>query len=144
MAAGRLARPEAATFLKLAVALLLGLPALGAKGRPERIQNGLWGGEHVRMTVKDAGAAVEFDCAHGTIDTPLALDDDQHFDAQGVFVREHGGPIRINETESREPAHYQGSRDGSTLTLRIVLESGKTVGPFTLAFGQNGRVRKCG
>src|SRR5437762_14101876 len=29
---------------------------------------GTWGGQHIRLSVRADGAAVEFDCAHGTID----------------------------------------------------------------------------
>ena len=137
---------EADTSLRFwAAVMLLGLHGTGARREPERLQSGVWGGNHVRLTVKDAGAALDFDCAHGRIDGAVSLDESQRFDVEGVFVREHGGPVRINETEKREPARYQGTKDGTTLTLRVVLESGdKTLGPYTLAFGQGGHVMKCG
>ena len=137
---------EADTSLRFwAAVMLLGLHGTGVKREAERLPSGVWGGQHVQMTVKDTGAAVVFDCAHGTVDGALLLDEGQRFDAGGVFVREHGGPVRIHETENREPARYQGTKDGSTLTLRVVLHDGeKTLGPYTLSFGQNGHVVKCG
>jgi hypothetical protein len=34
----------------------------------------VWGGDHVNLVVTDAGGALEYDCAHGTIDQPLVID----------------------------------------------------------------------
>ena len=57
----------------------------------------MWGGTGIQLTVNDATATVEFDCAHGTIDQPLLIDQDGRFDIPGTFVREHGGPIQEGE-----------------------------------------------
>jgi hypothetical protein len=117
---------------------------MAASDRPDRLPPGLWGGDHVRLTVRKKGAEVVFDCAHGKVDGAIALDEKGAFDAQGEFVREHGGPIRVGEVEKKDPARYQGTLDGTTLTLRVVLENGaKTLGPFTLSQGSNGRLWRC-
>ena len=55
------------------------------------------GGEHIRMIVTEAGAKIEYDCALGTIDEALLLDEDNNFEAQGTHVYERGGPIRLGE-----------------------------------------------
>lgn len=96
------------------------------------------------MTVSAAGATAEFDCAHGTIDGPLAVDSSQRFDVAGKFVQEHGGPIRVDETIAAVPARYSGTSRHGTMTLTITLMSGgQSLGPFELTFGQQGRVFKC-
>ena len=51
---------------------------------------GLWGGEHVSLDVTASGAYAEFDCAHGTLDTPLTLDASGQFAMAGTYVVEGG------------------------------------------------------
>src|SRR6267142_1618957 len=59
-----------------------GMPfALGADAT---VPNGTWGGEHASLTVTDAGAHAEFDCASGDIDQPLAVDAEGRLNVEGV------------------------------------------------------------
>lgn len=106
-----------------------------------RVPPGVWGGDHVRLAVSEATAAIEFDCAHGTLDGPIALNRDGRFDVAGLFVRERGGPIRIDDVLEREPARYSGTIEGSTMTL--IVTASQRLGPFALALGQQGRLVKC-
>ena len=108
------------------------------------IAAGTWGGEHVSILVSDAGAAVQFDCAHGSIPAPLAVGADGRFVLAGVFVKEHGGPIKIGESEDSQPASYSGQIQGRTMTLSIALtRDQQTVGPYTLAFDNPGHIVRC-
>ena len=109
------------------------------------IREGDWGGNHLSMVVAGNSAKLDFDCAHGTIEGPLALDEEGRFTWRGSFVQEHGGPIRRGEEYAPgEPARYQGKLDGDTLTLEVLLaESGKSVGSFAVSLGKAGRVHKC-
>jgi hypothetical protein len=94
--------------------------------------------------VSDSGAAVDLDCAHGRIDEVIALDADGTFDVRGVYVREHGGPIRQGESEDSHPAGYTGQVKGGKMTVTIVLaDTHETVGTFTLERGAAGHVVKC-
>jgi hypothetical protein len=95
------------------------------------------------MSVGEAGAKLEFDCAHGVVEEALTLDDQGRFAAKGRFVREHGGPTRKDEADSSLAARYQGSAESSALTLEVVLPSGDTLGPFRLTLGGRARVVKC-
>jgi len=107
------------------------------------VPSGTWAGEHIVMAVTRAGATVEFDCAHGTIDAPLTIDSSGRFDAAGSFTRESGGPTRENQPRA-VPARYSGSLKDSTLTMTLVLtESKETVGTFTLTLGAQTRLFKC-
>src|SRR6266850_6950892 len=65
---------------------------------------GAWGGAGIRLEVTAAGATIEYDCAHGSIDEPIVADGAGRFSAKGTHVREHGGPIRIDDVEDRHPA----------------------------------------
>src|SRR5512138_597921 len=114
----------------------------GAGSRLDRVPGGDWAGEHVRLTVVDTGAKVEFDCAHGTLDGPLTLDADGRFDVKGTLVGE-GGPVRKDPDANARPARYRGRTDGKRMSLEVTLESGESAGTFSLS--RNGRVKlvKC-
>jgi hypothetical protein len=110
----------------------------------DRVPPGTWGGTSIRLDVTIQGATIEYDCAHGTIDEPLATDRDGRFTAAGTHVREHGGPIRQDEQPDRHPARYQGQLTGDSLRLTVTLtDSLQDIGTFMLTRGATGRVFKC-
>jgi hypothetical protein len=109
-----------------------------------RVPAGSWGGEHILLTVTDKGATFEIDCAHGTIDEPLALDANSRFSARGVYIRERGGPEREGQRPDSHPARYTGWSDGKTMTLTITLtDADQTIGEFNLALGRDPQMTKC-
>jgi hypothetical protein len=113
----------------------------GTPSTPSLMPTGLWGGDHIALTVDDRSAHAELDCAHG--DIPIRLPD-APFTVAGTFVRERGGPIRVDETLDSHPAMYVASTSGSVMTLTIRLtDSGELVGTFTLTRGATGRIVKC-
>jgi hypothetical protein len=126
------------------IALVLTCAACSAGTGPDPVVlSGTWGGEHALLTIGSASAAIEFDCAHGTMPTPLTLNDGT-FDVAGDYVQEHGGPIRSDEIEVRQPARYTGAVAGRTMTLRVRLTApAQDLGTYTLTLGSSGRVFKC-
>ena len=105
---------------------------------------GPWGGEHIRLVVAESGAAIEYDCAHGTIDVPLRAGAGGRFTASGTHVREHGGPIHEDEVPDVHPAGYTGLVRGDRMTLTVrETDTGTTIGTFTLRRGEDARVFKC-
>src|SRR5262249_44166236 len=76
------------------------------------VATGTWGGEHIILEVSGKGAEVEFDCAHGKITEPMALNRHGDFDVAGTFSPEHGGPVRQDEAENLKPARYSGHVEG--------------------------------
>ena len=111
---------------------------------PSPIAPGAWVGNHIAMTVTDSVTHVELDCAHGDISGPLTANADDQFNADGTFVREHGGPIRAGEPADTRPARYTGIRRVDTITLTIQLtDTNEVVGTFGLRQGEAGRVVKC-
>ena len=112
--------------------------------RDSRVATGSWGGAHIALSVTEAGAHIEFDCAYGDIDRPLTVDDRGTLTVDGVFVREHGGPVREGEEGDKKAARYSGRVDGATMTLDVVLkDSNERIGTFTLKHGAAPGVRKC-
>lgn len=96
------------------------------------------------MEVTGKGAAIEYDCAHGTISEPLRLDSEGRFQAKGTHVREHGGPIRNEETPVSHPANYSGKVHDKTMMLTVTLtDSSETIGTFALTQGSEGQLFKC-
>ena len=104
---------------------------------------GTWGGQSIAMEVTDAGATIEYDCAHGRITEKISPHADGKFEAKGIHKRERGGPMRQGEDEG-QPAIYRGSVKDETMTLTVELaENNEAVGTFTLTQGKTGRIRKC-
>jgi len=103
----------------------------------------MWGGDHVAMTVSDTATHLEFDCAHGDISGRLTSSDGA-IAANGTYVREHGGPIRVDEPVDAHPALYSGKLTGQMLQLTIRLtDSGDVIGTFSMTRGATGRLTKC-
>ncbi len=108
------------------------------------VATGRWGGMHIALEVTEGGAAVEYDCATGTIDQPLILDTEGRFEARGSHSPERGGPVREGQEPPRRPARYRGRVEGETLYLQVdLLEPAETLGSFTLVHGREPRLFKC-
>lgn len=109
-----------------------------------KLATGVWGGEHLGLTVTADGARLEFDCGAGDITVPLIVDNAGRLSVDGVYIREHPGRLRVDEVPERTPARYTAQVTGNTMTLDVTLtESNESLGTFTLTHGENPRVRKC-
>ncbi len=106
---------------------------------------GIWGGEHIVLDISSESAAIEYDCAYGTIDEAIVVNNGGTFEAGGTHVFEHGGPIREDEVPDVHPARYSGMIRGSNMTLTVNLTdtAGPELGPYQLERGTAGRVFKC-
>jgi hypothetical protein len=124
------------------LALVAWASSPGGESRPDRVSNGEWGGKGVRLSVEDAGAAIEFDCAHGKLREPLALDANGRFDVEGILVEE-GGPDRIEDAGDARPARYRGDVEGERMRLEVILEGGRSFGSFRLLKGAGVKLVKC-
>jgi hypothetical protein len=113
-------------------------------GPGDRVAASRWGGQHVALEVTADGGRVEYDCAHGNLDEPLALDRSSRFDVTGTHTPEHGGPVREDEKSESRPARFTGRVDGGRMTLTVALtDSGEILGTFTLTQGVAGLLTKC-
>lgn len=112
----------------------------------DRVPEGVWAGPHAVLTITAEGATAEFECATGVVTQPLSLDDRRRFDVPASHHPESGGPASTGG--SRAPpiaARYRGRLiDAQHLTLTVVLlESGKTAGPFELTRGGQASLERC-
>ena len=124
-------------MLTILIALALSLAGLNAP------QTTVWGGDHVEMEVTARGAQLEFDCAHGTIDEPLRVDQKGVFQAKGTFTPERSGPSRDGDASRTAKATYTGTISGDTMTLRIVVDGQDRDSAYLLARDRPGNVRRC-
>ena len=108
----------------------------------QRIPTGVWGGEHINIEVGTKSATIEYDCAHGVIEGPLAIDANGRFNLRGTHTPERGGPIRMDEQPQSQPALYVGSISGSKMTLTLKLKDSEDE-TFTLEKGKQGELFKC-
>jgi hypothetical protein len=126
----------------LAGVLAIG-PACGSVG-PSPLPMGVWGGDHIAMTITESSVHLELDCAHGDVPNPITIDARGRFSVAGTFVREHGGPIRQDEVLDARPASYTGSVASNAMTLTIQqTDTNQVIGSFALVRGAQGRVVKC-
>ena len=118
--------------------------ALPSEAQPQIVEIGPWGGDQIGLDVTEAGATVEFSCAHGTIEGSLLLDAEGRFTADGLYVQEHGGPVSENEELPSAKARYEGQVKGSEMSLTVVnLDTQEKIGTFTLVFGSTAKITKC-
>jgi hypothetical protein len=115
-----------------------------SKNKARLAQNGMWGSEHIALSLDKNGASLEYDCAHGTIGESMKLDTKGRFDVTGRHIREHGGPIVRGEKSDNHPAHYTGQVNGEKMVITITLtDTHETVGTYTVVYGQQPKLFKC-
>lgn len=95
------------------------------------------------MEIADGKSSLEFDCASGTINEPIMLDSNGHFEVSGFYMREGPGPVR-QDGNSQSRAIYSGVVKDDTMTLSIRLDgSSDEILKLTLTLGKQGRIWKC-
>jgi hypothetical protein len=116
----------------------------GGEANAERVAVGVWNGEHVSLEVQRDGAVVEFDCAHGSIKQPIALDKDGRFSVRGTFAFEQGGAVTPGGAGGDRPAQYAGRVEGKKMTLTVTLtDNNQTIDTFALTHEGSYQVTKC-
>jgi hypothetical protein len=134
-------RINAAVLLGIVILSRPGCASFDGESGP--LAPGTWGGNHLSIEITDTVARAEYDCATGTITTPIILVEGE-FTAAGTFTQEHGGPVREGELSTPVPARYAGTVSGDRMVVTVYLPDEKrTVGTFELVRGGNARVFKC-
>lgn len=105
--------------------------------------HGVWGGEHVLVTVTDSGATLVFDCASGTMSQRPDPDDDHRFDVPGTWIP--GTPVfRDGQEPDIRPARYRGRIDGRTMRFTITLTaSGQLLTAYQATLGEEPNLVHC-
>ena len=133
-----------ARYLFLLSAVIATSTCSSSPAGPTPVPAGLWGGDHIALSVAAIGAHIDFDCAHGDIPVRLTVNGRKEFNVPGTFVREHGGPIRVGEVPDSHPAAYAGSVTDTTMVLIVRLtDTNEMIGTFALSRDSPGRVVKC-
>lgn len=120
-------------------------PAKRARRRaPDALLPGVWGGEHIRFEVTEAGARVEYDCAHGTVEGKIVVDGRGRFSVYGMHYVERGGPARPGDEASGYRVRLSGRVGGSLLKLTVTRAGTRSVvGTFDLARDREPVLVKC-
>lgn len=112
--------------------------------QPNRVANGNWGGQNVRVEVADGGTQLSFSCASGRIEGPVTLDSEGRFNANGTFTAESMGPRNEDDPPKPRPAVYTGVVQDKKMTLVVTVPDNKAEGgTFELTLGEPGRIRRC-
>ena len=128
----------------LIFSLTLFLAACGGNSvQPGTKIEGLWGAEHLELLAESNGALLEYDCASGTIDSPLILDANGEFNLLGTHTV-GGGPVNLDDPPEAQPARFQGRVQGKRLELTVRLtNTGVVIGPYILIRGEPGLLYRC-
>lgn len=105
--------------------------------------SGQWGGRGIGIVLEGGLGRVEYDCASGTIDSAIIPGPDGRFTATGTHVPGQGGPVRVGQIFVSHRATYAGEARDGRMTLRVAVENGDVLGPFTLAQGAEPQLVRC-
>lgn len=119
-----------------------------SEGRPldrdSGIITGSWGGRHVGLMLGPLGGTLDYDCASGTIDSPVRPDRGGHFAAVGRHTPGQGGPEREGQQAQSWPATYSGRLRGDEMTLSVRVEqTGIEIGPLRLGRNAEPIIFRC-
>lgn len=103
---------------------------------------GAWGGIHASLALAGSGGTITYDCARGTLGEAMIPNGDGAFDVAGFHVRQHGGPVRIDEVPDSVAARYVGQVRDDRMTLRVMVGI-DTLGPFELQLGAPPQLFRC-
>jgi hypothetical protein len=118
------------------------LLTVGCSAPPVADLRGEWGGEHVSLTITDAGSSLEFDCARGAIPGPFAVDAAGRFNLSGIYTPGTGGPEPITPRPSQAAA-YTGRVSGQRMTLTVELEGSLPGGTYELRKDEPPQLFRC-
>lgn len=125
------------------IAAAAGLSACASMALSPTNVSGQWGGPHINLVLEGGLGTIEYDCASGTIDTPVIPAPDGSFAATGTHRPGQGGPIRVGQIFISHRATYAGKIEKDHMTLGVGLEDGTTIGPFSLDRGAQGQLTRC-
>ena len=111
---------------------------------PDALTPGVWGGEHIRFEVTEAGANVEYDCARGTVEGRIIVDARGRFSVYGLHYEERGGPVRPGDDANGYRVRLSGRVGGSLMKLTVTRAgTRKVVGTYNLGRDREPFIVKC-
>src|SRR4051812_32214057 len=82
-----------------------------------QVGDGVWGGNHVEVSVENGEARIDFDCSTAVINGPFTVGRNGQFSLKGTFTKGMGGPVRKDSQPKQKPARFTGTVRGDTMTL---------------------------
>lgn len=104
---------------------------------------GQWGGPQAGLLLEGGVGTLEYDCASGTIDSPIFPSPAGEFAVTGTHRPGQGGPVRVGQIFTSHRATYSGTVSGEQMILSVRLEDGTALGPFTLVRGAQPQLNRC-
>jgi hypothetical protein len=92
--------------------------------------SGIWGGQGINLTATDKGVSMEFGCGSARIQQNVELDEQGHFEAEGITLPGVMVPVGVDRSK---PAHFAGDITGDELTLTV--DRGSAASTYHLKFG---------
>jgi len=129
-------------FIAILGTLILATGCATMDSQPPYLTGG-WGGPHAGASFNGGLGDVQFDCAAGTIDTQVFPAQDGTFEVKGTYREGAPGPVRVGQIFRSQKATYSGTVLEDVMTLRVQLEDGSTVGPYTLTMGGQPQLTRC-
>jgi len=114
------------------------------KNEIESLQLGNWGTEHARLTVQANSWAIEFDCAHASVNGPVTFTN-RKFEAPAEYFRETGVQLDDPEFYKAISAKVSGEllKNGDLRLSIFVGPDLEEYGTYTFVWNQEGLVFKC-
>jgi len=126
----------------VAVASLLLLASCATTADKPLYLVGTWGGPHAGIAFHVI-ADVQFDCASGSIDVPIYPAADGSFLVKGTYREGSPGPVRVGQIFHSQEATYSGNVTEQAMILKVELEDGSLLGPFSLTQGAPAQITRC-
>jgi hypothetical protein len=93
--------------------------AIDSRGGALPTLQGIWGGEHIGLTITAYGGVIDYDCSAGSIDQVFAPDASGHFDLLGSWW--FTPPVLAENWEpDKRPARYVGVLNGKSITMTVI------------------------
>ncbi|MBC7901245.1 MAG: hypothetical protein H7070_14460 [Saprospiraceae bacterium] len=109
-----------------------------------QINPSIWGSRDAGLVIEKDSVKIEYACASGEINLPLAVSADGSFKAEGTHTRLSPGPILIDSPPKARPAGYEGKITGKSMTLKVTLtETKEVIAELTLERDIQARITRC-
>jgi hypothetical protein len=126
-------------FLCIAAAALVACSNSNSPGG--ELRTGMWGGPRVGLSVEPTRVTLLFDCAAGTVESPISAAGDGRFDVTGTFI--NGGNARGVDHTPRA-ARYFGRISGTHVAFtRVLLDGSMPDASFSAQFGAAPEIVAC-
>ena len=127
--------------MRAAAIALLGLVGCSTMAPSPTALGGEWGGPHVGLVLNGGLGALQYDCASGTIDSPIIPGPGGRFEVTGTHRPGQDGPVGQIFVSHR--AQYTGTVNKDEMTFTAMVDDGTVIGPYVLKRGEPPQLTRC-